>query len=199
MIAFDFDGVICDVHHIFRGHFWDRFKVILNREADQHIYDFQGVKESPDYEPWWWGEIPVAITRYQHICPPFQDAIEAMRSIYLAFDLEYIQIITAREASEAVMRVTDLWCRQNFTFPFKIDYCDSADEKADILKLMDIDYFIDDRFKTVQEVAPNLKYSYLLNQNWNMRDDTLLPNVKRVDTIWDMKHHLDYVGIWPLA
>jgi hypothetical protein len=192
MIAFDFDGVICDVHHIFRGHFWDRFGVIVHKDCDQHTYDFDGIKEAPDYEPWWWDEIPVAIAKYQHICPPFKGAIEAMSAMYYAFDLEYIQIVTARDSGDAVKQVTDLWCRRYFTFPYKIDYCDISEEKADILKLMDIEYFVDDRFKTAMTLAPNLKYSYLLNQTWNKRETPpLRSNVERINTLWDMKRHLD--------
>jgi hypothetical protein len=189
MIAFDFDGVVCDVHHIFRGHFFDRFGVIVHKDYEQRSYNFDGIKQAPNYEPWWWDEIPVAIAKYQHICPPFKGAIEAMLAIYNTFELEYVQIVTARVS--ATRQVTDLWCRQNFTFPYKIDYCDASEEKADILKLMDIEYYVDDRFKTAQELAPNLKYSYLLNSPWNKRETPLLPNVERINTLWDMKRHLE--------
>ena len=190
MIAFDFDGVICDTHHIFRGHFWDRFGVNCQREVEQDTYEIN-LKDSEYYEPWWWDEIPVAITKYQHICPPHTGAIEAMRQMYFDYDMPYIKIVTAREPSNAVMGVTQLWCRRNFNFPYDISFCSSPDEKAHIMKKLDIRYFVDDRFKTAQELAPNLKYSYLLNRKWNEREAPLLPNVERINTLWDMKRHLD--------
>lgn len=193
MIAFDFDGVVCDVHHIFRGHFWDTFGVIIDKESEQNTFEFGGLREDENYEDWWWDEIPVAIAKYQHICPPYKFAIDAMRKIYFTFDLPYIQIVTAREPSKAVMQVTQLWCQQNFTFPYKIDFCASSEEKTEILELMEIKYFVDDRFKTAQSLAPILRTSYLLNQSWNKRKTPLLPNVERIDTLWDMNHHLGTV------
>ena len=193
MIAFDFDGVVCDVHHIFRGHFFDKFGAICAKEIEQKSYEFEGLQDMPTYEPWWWDEIPVAIAKYQHICPPFKGAISAMEVIYNHFELPHIQIITAREPSKAVMQVTRLWCQQNFTFPYQIDFCATSEEKTDLMKLFEVEYYIDDRFKTAQSLAPHLKYSYLLNQRWNKRDDALLPNVERVDTIWQMMRHLETV------
>jgi hypothetical protein len=190
MIAFDFDGVICDTHHIFRGHFWDRFGVNCQKESEQVTYEID-LNLNDYYEPWWWDEIPVAITKYQHICAPFKGAIKAIREMYFNYDMPYVKIITAREPSNAVMGVTQLWCRRNFNFPYDISFCSSSDEKADIMKKLDIRYFVDDRFKTAQELAPNLKYSYLLNRTWNVRETPLHPNVERIDTLWDMKRHLD--------
>jgi hypothetical protein len=193
MIGFDFDGVVCDVHHILRGHFFDKFGVIVSREKDQKRYEFGGFTNSSKFKPWWWDEIPVAIAKYQHICPPFAGAIEAMRKIYFDYDLEHIQIITAREPSKAVMQVTRLWCQQNFTFPYRIDFCATSEEKTELIQFFKLKYFIDDRFKTAQDLAPYLKCSYLLNQTWNNRDTVLLSNVERVNTIWDMHRHLQTI------
>jgi hypothetical protein len=189
MIGFDFDGVICDVQHIFRGHFFDKFGVVIDTAETQPTYGFS-IEDSPDFEPWWWDEIPVAIAKYQHICPPFAGAIYALEAIYTHFTLPYIQIITAREASNAVMQVTRLWCDQNFTFPYQIDFCATSDEKTELIGFFDIKYYIDDRFKTAQELAPKLKISYLMNRKWNERDTPLNSNVERVDTLWQMKNHL---------
>jgi hypothetical protein len=188
MIAFDFDGVVCDVHHIFRGHFFDRFGVIVKKEDEQKNFDFTTVEG--EFPSTWWNEIPVAITKYQHIAPPYVGAIAALRAMYMDFDLEFIQIITAREPSEAVKQVTRLWCQNNFTFPFQIDFCASSEEKFEIIKLMEIKYFIDDRFKTVQSLAPILKTCFLLNREWNIRDAELHENVERVESIWAMRSHL---------
>ena len=63
------------------------------------------------------------------------------------------------------------------------------------MKLFEIQYYIDDRFKTAQSLAPHLKYSYLLTRRWNIRDTALLPNVERVDTIWDMDRHLQTLNL----
>jgi uncharacterized HAD superfamily protein len=189
MIGIDFDGVICDVHHIFRGHYFDRFGVILDREEEQSTFEFKSMITHPDYSPVWWDEIPVAISKYQHIAPPYKGAIEALDAIRVQFDLPFIQIITAREPSIAVMTVTHLWCANNFPFPYQIDFCATSEEKADVMAMHDIEYFIDDRLKTANTLAPGLKVSYLLERNWNKRRK-VAKNVKRVKTIWAMKNHI---------
>lgn len=190
MIAFDFDGVVSDTHHVFRGHFFDRFGVVIGKEEEQFNFNFVHLEEHPDYKPWWWDEIPVALTKYQHICPPYRGAIEALDAIRVQFDLPFIQIITAREPSIAVMTVTYLWCTQNFTFPFKIDFCATSEEKSEIIDLHEIDYFVDDRLKTANSLAPKLKVSYLLNRNWN-KGRKIATKVKRVNTLWEMKNHME--------
>lgn len=188
-IAFDFDGVISDTYHIFRGHFFDVFGENIEKESDHISFDL-GLSNFEGYEPWWWHEIPVAITRYQHICPPIHGSIQAINAIYMAFDMEYVQIITAREPSHAVMQVTKLWCHQNLPFPTEIEFVSKSSEKLEFIEKTGIEYFVDDRFKTAAALAPVLHYSYLLNSPWNHRHTPLPMNVVRVDNLWEMKNHL---------
>jgi len=195
MIAFDFDGVISDTYHIFRGHFWDVFGENIDTELNHKSFDM-GLSKFEGYEPWWWKEIPVAITRYQHICPPIHNSIEAINSIYYDYDMEYILIITAREPSDAVMQVTKLWCHQNLPFPTEIEF---SEDKLEVIKRRNVRYFIDDRFKTAQDLSSVLQYSYLLNSPWNLRDTPLNDNVIRVNTIWEMKNHMGLQNIYDAA
>lgn len=187
--AFDFDGVICDVHHIFRGHYWDMFGTIIAKEDQQTDFSFT-ITESEYFEDWWWDEIPVAIARYQHICPPYAGALECLKSFYKDYG-EPIHIITARETSNAVMQVTRLWCEQAFDFDYEITFTPTSEAKTDILVEADVAYFIDDRFKTAQALADVVDTSYLLNRKWNERETPLKDNVERVNSLWEMKKSLD--------
>lgn len=187
-IAFDFDGVICDVHHIFRGHFWDMFHHNIAKEHDQKDFNFT-LTDSPNYESWWWQEIPVAIVKYQHIAPPVHGSIEALQKIY--DDYGTIQIITAREPSNAVMQVTKLWCEQVFDFEYDITFLATSEAKYAVMKEKGIEYFVDDRLKTANEAAPQLKKSFLFNAPWNRKRPTAL-NVWRVNDLMEMKQVIDY-------
>ena len=190
-IAFDFDGVICESYNIFRGHFWDMFGHAIAKEADHHVYEMT-LSEDPMYEPWWWREIPVAIAKYQHICPPVNGSLVALHKISRDFHGVPIQIITAREPSDAVKQVTYLWCDLNFTFDYEITFCSTSEDKLAIMKEKNIEYYVDDRFKTAVELAPIMKRSYLFNAPWNIRDDKLPANVKRIDSLWEMRADLNY-------
>lgn len=190
-IAFDFDGVICDVHHIFRGHFWDMFGHNIAKEEDQKDFQFT-LPASPHYEHWWWREIPVAIVKYQHISPPVHGSIEALESIYKKYGT--IQIITAREPSDSVMQVTKLWCEKTFPFEYDITFLGKSEEKYSVMKEKGIEYFVDDRYKTAQEAADQLKVSFLFNAPWNdsqYRKGFLKCNVYRVNNLFEMKYYLD--------
>ncbi|RKX17825.1 MAG: hypothetical protein DRP51_10210 [Candidatus Zixiibacteriota bacterium] len=199
MIAFDFDGVISDTYNIFRGHFWDVFGFAIDKENDHYSFDL-GLGRSEYYEEWWWREIPVAITKYQHICPPIKESIEAMTALYNSEHCiadENILIITAREPSDAVMQVTKLWCSQNLPFPVDIEFCASSADKFEVIQRRGVTHFIDDRFKTAQVLSPVLEHSYLLNSPWNTgRVEPLNYNVRRVDTIWGMKLHMDALNAY---
>jgi hypothetical protein len=182
MIAFDFDGVICDVHHIFRGHFFDKWGITINKEEDQDTFEFTPTDgKFPDK---WWEEIPVAIAR---------GAIWALDCIQCMSD-EPIQIITAREPSQAVMRVTRDWCDKLFTFPYRIDFCATSEEKDDILDLMQIEYYVDDRYKTVNSLAKNINTCFLMERPWN-RGRKLAGNVVEIKTLWEMRNGLEKLGI----
>lgn len=188
-IAFDFDGVISDVYHIFRGHYWDMFGFNMETRNDHHRFEFN-LKESEFYEDWWWKEIPVAIAQYQHICPPIQESIEALKAIYEKYG--DIVIITAREPSDAVMQVTKLWCEKVFDFPYEIHFvADSKQKKRELMRL-GIIYYVDDRWKTAQHLSEILDISFLFDSPWNRgRKEQLNENVIRIDSLWRMKDILD--------
>jgi uncharacterized HAD superfamily protein len=187
-IGFDFDGVICDTHHIYRGHFFDCFGHVCEQPHNQKQYTFD-IIDNEFYEPDWWREIPVAIVKYQHICPPFPGAIEALKAF--ADSIDEICIVTAREDSDAVRQVTNLWCHQNFDFAFDIHYVGTPEDKDETLQRLGITHFVDDRFKTAVHIAEFINTSFILNQPWNRRRDKVPGNVIRIDSLWEMKALLD--------
>ncbi len=189
MIAFDFDGVICNTNPILEGHFFDIYGE--NVKKNQTIYEFKTVKPNPCFDETYWQEIPVAIVNYQHIAPAVHGSIEALEAFWVDYDMDYIQIITARESSLSVKQVTYNWCDRHFRFPYKIRYCDNSEDKQQIMLDMGVDIFVDDRFKTAQCLSSVLSVSYLFNQPWNKRDTKLNDNVQRINSLWEMKHDLD--------
>lgn len=196
-IAFDFDGVICDSHNAFRGHFWDIFGYNIPTFSDLKTYSL-GIEHCEFYEPWWWKEIPVALARYQHICPPIHNSIEALEAISKQpyIEDEEIVIITARENADAVRQVTNLWCHLNFNFNFDIHYCGTPEGKYEIFQDLGIEYYVDDRFKTCQEIIdfPSMKVAFMFNAPYN-KDygdrESLKSRVYRIESLWDMKKYLD--------
>lgn len=187
-IAFDFDGVICDAYNIFRGHYFDCFGHNMEPEEEHHQFEFD-IVNNDCFEDWWWKEIPVAIAQYQHIAPPTPGSPEALKAFYQTFG--EVIIITAREPSDAVMQVTKHWCDAVFEFPYEIHFVASSQEKRKEMLRLGIKYYVDDRLKTAIELSEILHTSYLFNRPWNTNRLHGKDNIKRVDSLWQMKSHLD--------
>jgi phosphoglycolate phosphatase-like HAD superfamily hydrolase len=187
-IAFDFDGVICDAYNIFRGHYFDMFGHNMEPEDEHERFEFD-IVNNPHFEDWWWKEIPVAIAQYQHVAPPTPGSVEALRAFYIKYG--EVVIITAREPSDAVMQVTKLWCDKVFDFPYEIHFVASSHEKKKEMLRLGIRHYVDDRFKTAVNLSEILHTSFLFNRPWNGNRLHGMDNIKRVDTLWQMKEILD--------
>lgn len=179
-IAFDFDGVICNSYDVFRGHFYDVYGYDMGSAEEHHCFKFNIPYE--DY----WKEIPVAITRYQHIMPGIQDSINTLIAYYEQIKTP-IHIITAREPSQAVMQVTHKWLKKHLKVPYTCDFLSSSKAKKDFILQHEIQYFVDDRRKTCINLSEVVDYCFMFKQPWNdqkYRNDKLPENVLRIGSIY---------------
>jgi len=119
---------------------------------------------------------------------PIKSSINALPKILEFFNQKYIPIITSRNKN--LFNCTKEWCYNNLTVPFQLFFTDGID--ADKLKIIlenDIHYFVDDRFKTANDIAPFIKTSFLINYEWNF-DRDVHPNVIRQNNLTQVLKHL---------
>ena len=119
---------------------------------------------------------------------PIKPSVEALPKILELFDQKYIPIITSRNKN--LFNCTEKWCQKNLSIPFKLFFTDGID--ADKLKIIlenDIHYFADDRFRTVNDIAPFIKTSFLINYKWNA-DRKEHQNVIRKDNLAQVLEYL---------
>lgn len=181
-VGFDFDGVISDTYNIFRGHFWDAFDIDIGSWQNQRkfMFDAPGIPFEKQ-----WAEIQVAIIKYQQLCPACEGSIEALQNYHNKRERP-IYILSAREPSSTMEMVTRTWLDKHLKIPYELQLVDMSEDKRAILIDREIKYYVDDRFKTVNELADILDISFLFRQPRNFGRTITKQNIKRVDNLTEM-------------
>lgn len=160
MIGFDIDGVIADFNSVFRSVILDEVGVDIN-DLDQTRFEIH----VPGLTSRDVGDLVVkTINRFVWDMQPYPGVIEALWRLYDA-TREPIVFVTARKliTEEATKR----WLDEYVVVPYTLFNGIRSAEKAQFLGSKGFTHFIDDRFRTVQEVKEYVPYTYLMSRPWN--------------------------------
>jgi hypothetical protein len=181
-IAYDFDGVLCNTMPAFHQFWFEKYNWnIWEGEARTFLmpmpedYDFKNINT----------DIQEALNMYQAYLHPHAYAMEMVREMARQFNEQPI-IVTARAAVNK--DATDAWLKFHLGIPYTL-YCiggDTGEGKPEVLAGMHIRYFVEDRFKTVNNIK-SCETVFMPSRPWNT-GRTPLDHVVRVNNlieVWD--------------
>jgi len=173
MIVFDIDGVIADFHTAFRNK-------ILNLTG----YDVDDAPSKFEIDvPGWtkddiWKCILSTIKGGINAIQPYPNTVFHLWHLYDK-TREPLQFLTARH--DSCHAATRSWLQHYVIMPFELVMSNGSKNKQDLLAPMAATHFVDDRFRTVNEVCSDVK-TYLFNRTWNEGRDAD-PRVIRINSI----------------
>jgi len=182
IFATDLDGVICDFNKILRQY----IKKVTNYDIGDNPDSFR--LSVPGYTDLEMAKMVNIVTAQSINAPPIDKNILYLSYIYKLVK-EPILIITAR--NKAFKNVTEKWLEKNVGDKFKyiIRHFDSSFKKKSHYLDKDTKYFVDDYYMNCNDVAPHVKYAFLINMNYN-RNKSLKDNVIIVNSLKDVYEYI---------
>ena len=179
-IAYDFDGVICSIMPAFHQYWKEKYDWTIfdgdTRTFNMPMpkdYDFKHISD----------DIAEAINLYQSFMRPCAYAVEMVREIANVMNQTPI-IITARRYENK--EVTEEWLRHYLGIPYSLTFAEGRG-KPDICKEWKITHFVEDRFRTVGNLAEVCDHVYMPDRVWNSRRKHLeFDNITRVNNLIDV-------------
>jgi len=186
-LALDFDGVLCMSYPWLAKHMLDRFDIDVGNVETKTSFGYENgdqLKEACDVGT----ETARAILNYQQYMLPVRDAITFAHNYASLFDNPVpITIISARHQS--TINVTEKWWEKWFRgLPFSLYLVENHLEKRRVCEDLGVTHFIDDRYKTVCDLAKTLDTVFCLDWPYNRRP--LPQNAIRVNKLNDMIPYL---------
>jgi len=173
-IAFDLDGVVIDTFSLLRQLFIDHWSHDINPHK-RFEFTVPGRTEE-EVSNLWYNNLE-DIT-YNSL--PLNNSILYLTQIYN--NKLPLVFITARNKKK-LTDCTEAWLAKYLgDIPFKVFYIKDK-YKVKVLKALKIQYFVDDRFRTVNQVAPHIKKAYLFNHSWNLGRRAKHPNIERITSL----------------
>jgi len=179
-IGYDFDGVICNIMPGIVQHFKDvygydirtteqkRFNMDLPKE-----YDLKNINR----------DIMIAINHHQSYCFPYFLAIESIRDISNLFK-EIPTIVSAR--NEGTRRETEQWLDYWLNMTYELILVESHNGKADKVKELGIEWFVEDRFRSVGQLTEVCDMVFMPDRNWNAGREWSVPNYMRIQNLGEI-------------
>jgi uncharacterized HAD superfamily protein len=113
---------------------------------------------------------------------------------WFAENMKWSAVFVTARIQELSEKATRIWLDKHLDIPYEIIFTGSSSKKAEILKDRGIEYFIDDRFRTIDEIAPVLKIAFLYNQPWNQGREPRSSNVIRVNDLGNVVNYFRRVA-----
>lgn len=181
MIGFDLHEVIMEL--VAPMERW--YKEVLGYEL-KHTDRFSYI--APEgYNPKRFGpDIARAIREVAPTAKPMPGSIEAL-TLYFDITEKPIHIVTA--SAPSTMDANEDFLKRNLPVPYKIYRTDYQGTKLGTIQKLELTGFVDDRFRTCNELAPHLEQVFLYNAMYN-RGREPDPSVIRIDTLDDIFIHL---------
>ena len=158
MIGFDIDGVIANFHEAFRLVVIERTGVDIDVETPKYSIDIPQIPQKELHHLY-----DETVNHHSNRMQPYPGSIEALWKLYYE-TREPLQFMTARNPLTA--EATERWLKEYVIHPFEVQYTPSS-QKVDLLKKQGYTHFIDDRFRTVQQVKKDIPYTFLMDRPWN--------------------------------
>lgn len=184
MIGYDFDGVLCDTMPAFLAYWKAKYDwVIADFDTRQFEMPFQ-----PDYNfKDVYDDIAESINEYNAYCYPHAFAMELVREMANRSN-EVPIIITARV--EENRKVTEMWLQHWLGIPYELELTNGK-TKAELIAEHDgMLYYIEDRFQTVNEIAPVCEKVYMPTRVWNtgrpLQHDNIMPVANLIEVYNDI-------------
>lgn len=159
MIGFDIDGVIADFNPMFHLEVERQTGIVLDEDPTTFNYELPGVSEKEIFQL-----VVDTINKRVNQMESYPGAIEALWRLY-DNTREPIQFMTAR-SEELNGDATKKWLDERVVVPYEVQYVRSS-KKADTLKEQGFTHFIDDRFRTVEQIKKVVPYTFLMDRTWN--------------------------------
>ena len=181
-IAFDLDGVVINTFPLLRQLFIDHWSHDITPHK-QFEFTIPG-KTKEETNNLWFNNLE-DIT---YNSPPLDNSILYLTQIYSINRLPLI-FITAR-AKKQLKRCTKTWLKKYLgDIPFKVIHI-KGKYKIKVLKTLGIKYFVDDRFRTINQITPHIVKAYLYDQSWNTGRRAKHPNIKRIKSLKEIVDNL---------
>jgi uncharacterized HAD superfamily protein len=184
MIGFDIDGVLCDslseVDKLFEkevGHkvFANTRTWLINDPTLSHIDINEFLTQS--------------IIDIGNDAKPYPNVIEYISKIHTdIFKHKVIPIITSRHIR--TKRITENWLNKylgEYGIRFKLFF---SEYKVDIIRKLELKYFVEDRYETVKLVADNVNKVFMVNRPWNIYERITKFNIVQVNDIKEVYNYL---------
>ncbi len=181
LIAFDLDGVIINIFPEFRKLF---LKYFHHDIVPQKKFDFNIPKKIAN-------QLEVKRLWQSHLKEMTYNSNLIQGSLEINRFQKYGKLIfiTARpEGTQGYLReyLNGKLGHDNFEIVI-----DNSRSKLDSIKKYNLNYFVDDRFRTCLEIAPYVGKVLLFDRMWNQRRESRIKNIKRVYTMDDVINHIN--------
>ena len=170
-IAFDIDGVVCDSITTF----YESAKQKWNKPISNSTYQIKirGISSDEIFHEY----MGILIHENEKMFP-YINAVESLR-IFAKY-LVPLTFVTSRPEHCLVMRSTMEWLKTYLQgVKFNIIF---TDNKLEYIQEQGFKYFVEDRYKTANQLAKNNIQCFLVNREWNMNRQTH-KNVTRVNDL----------------
>lgn len=191
-IAFDLDDVICDlspyleevVIRKYSRHVCANLESLMGRRKEYYIkipeIPDEEINELVDYE----------IENNYNYIPIILSSYITLKELLANNHIDKIRIFTAR--GEHQKEATQIWMEKYFhPEQFEINML-GTDKKGVFLRKQNIEIYVDDKAKTVNDVTNCVPKVYLVSKKWN-EDESLDDDIYRISNISEIREINDLV------
>jgi hypothetical protein len=170
--ALDFDGVIMNIAPVIIAWYRTQFGIDIAKGCE-HEFDFNVGNYGYD-------GIQKAINEWQHKALPFNGADNAVREFYRRHKRP-INIVTARSIS--TIDGAKEWWKEWIDVPVNFNVVHTHGSKVKFFEENPCYHYVDDRFRTCEQVAKIIPNVYCMNQHWNAGRLFKHPDIRRIDSL----------------
>ena len=183
-IAFDIDGVVTKICPLIAGIARELGYELDPTSFNQYYFRFFGVPSIKETSKIMEDILDILFTQRNDEIQPYDDALLVLPRLVsiLNFHQEPVMFLTARK--ECYRKNTMEWLKKHFHFPFMVFHAGSR-KKADFLKAHGYTHFVEDRFRTANQLATAGITPFLINRRWNFGRESVR-GVLRVNNFFDI-------------
>ena len=182
-IGFDFDGVLCYSVPFLIRFFHDKYGFWLTDNKPKFHFDFPPEYDIRKVRT----DIAEAILKYNKHMTPHKDAVTGLHNIVDVLDIERVKVVSARHPSTEI--VTKRWLEKWFpSLQFETHIINRGSQKRKACEELNITHFVEDRYKTVLDLAKTLNTVFIYDAVYNERP--VPDNVIRVSKLNDVAQWL---------
>lgn len=179
MIGFDIDDTVFDLYPVVRTYFVSKLGYDVHPRT-KHNQKVPGISEEEMVS-----HIGQVLNNYNEMINPCNYAIEALTKFY---ELTNQPIIFITSRRPFVKDATIELLNDKLSVPYNL-YQTVSSKKKDLIRELDLKYFVDDRMSIVKSCRKVCKMVFLMNKLWNLNREVVL-NITRVNNLIEV---FDYV------